>query len=360
MSDNFLNLQLNRAVWIAMLKQEKFTDAVSYYENYKKSLNELVKKNIKKEAINQELTYSEKIFIEHIEKLAEKYFKDNDYANALIFYKYIYDLSPENNTNINNYMACLDKVEQYDLELILAKKLVEEKDNADNNKIISKVYEKTEDFLKAIEHYNRYLKFSGKTRLDAYDYNTIGCNYFNLYIKQSHNPSDAKNALSYFKNTLKFEPDSKVYLKNTIVAAMKTKDYSIEKECWEKFIKAGYLTADEEFTYCASCMRNGDIEGWKKHYGSRFSKTEATIYPKLPKPEWTGKEDISDSTLLVHYEQGYGDNFLMWGYMPRLTKIAKKVIYYIQNNAYDLLKNNDFGVEVYSQKNTDINKLEYD
>ena len=37
------------------------------------------------------------------------------------------------------------------------------------------------------------------------------------------------------------------------------------------------------------------------------------------------QEDLSNSTLLVHYEQGYGDNFLMFGYMPRLVKLAKKV-----------------------------------
>ena len=34
--------------------------------------------------------------------------------------------------------------------------------------------------------------------------------------------------------------------------------------------------------------------------------------------------DISKSTLLVHCEQGFGDTFLMWGYMPRIKKFAQK------------------------------------
>ena len=49
----------------------------------------------------------------------------------------------------------------------------------------------------------------------------------------------------------------------------------------------------------------------------------ATRFPKITKPEWNGIKDISKSTLLVYYEQGFGDTFLMWGYMTRLTQLCK-------------------------------------
>ncbi len=360
MENSFYKIQLKRAVWAAMLKQEKIVEAAACYEKYKAELAELLKSDDQKKQVNAEIALSDNIFYAENEKLAEKFFKDGDYSNALICYKYIFDKYPDNIKNMKNYIKCLEQIEQYDLALIIAQELLKAENTDENNKLISKIYEKNNDFEESTRYYKNYIKLSNKKNYDGADYNTIGCNYFNSYIKKGHNPEDAKQALKYFKKTLSFESDSKVYLKNTIVAAIKTKDYAVEKECWKKFIKCGYLTPDEEFTYCASCMRNGDIEGWKKHYISRFKKTEPTIYPKLKKPEWTGKEDISNSILLVHYEQGYGDNFLMWGYMPRLVKIAKKVIYYIQNNAYDLLKNNDFNVEVHSQKNTDLNKLKYD
>ena len=346
------DFKINRSTWIAMLEQDKLAEAINYYENY---INK-----IEAESEVQEIKYSKNILVERLKKLSNKYYQEKNYSNALICYNYIYQLEPQNTTNIKNHINCLEKLEQYDLQLILAKRLIKLKKEAENYKILSNAYEKNQEYKKAIEYYNKYLNQVKRTELEAQDYNIIGCHYFNSYIKKTQNPNDAKNALEYFKKTIEKVPNNKSYLKNTIVAAMKAKDYKTEKECWDIYIKNGYADKDDEFTYCASCMRNGDIEEWAKYYGSRFEKNEPTIYPKLNKPIWSGNEDLSNSTLLVHYEQGYGDNFLMFGYMPRLVKLAKKVIYYIQNSAYDLIKNNEFGVEIHCQKTTDINKLQYD
>lgn len=355
MSKKSSDFKINRATWIAMLEQGKLVEAINCYENY---INKIT--NMKEKSEVQEIKHSENILVEKLKKLSDKYYQEKNYSNALICYNYIYQLDSKNTTNIKNHINCLEKLEQYDLQLILAKRLIKLKKEAENYKILSNAYEKNQEYKKAIEYYNKYLNQVKRTELEAQDYNIIGCHYFNSYIKKTQNPNDAKNALEYFKKTIEKVPNNKSYLKNTIVAAMKAKDYKTEKECWDIYIKNGYADKDDEFTYCASCMRNGDIEEWAKYYGSRFEKNEPTIYPKLNKPIWTGNEDLSNSTLLVHYEQGYGDNFLMFGYMPRLVKLAKKVIYYIQNSAYDLIKNNEFGVEIHCQKTTDISKLEYD
>lgn len=360
MENTFLKIQLSRAIWVSLIDQEKLSEAICLFENYKNDLKNLLKKKKYVKLIQTELKYSDNIFIEKVQALAQKYIKNKDYTNALISYKYIFDKHQNNLEILNNYIKCLEEAKQYDLELSLAKILLKKDNSAENNKLVSKIYDKLNNYKKSIDFYNKYIKLSGKKELNAYDNNTIGCHYFNLYIKKTQNPKDAKNALLYFQNALNFEPNSKVYLKNTILAAMKTKNYKVEKQCWDKYINCQYASSDDEFTYSASCLRNGDIEEWKKYYNSRFKKTDPTIYPILNKPEWTGKEDISNSTLLVHYEQGYGDNFLMWGYVPRLLKIAKKVIYYIQNNSYELLKDNSWGVDVYSPKNTKLNDLEYD
>ena len=355
MSEKFLQEQLSRAVLVAMLEQGKLTDAVSCYELYKKKLVEIDSVDSKKE-----LEYATNILIAKLTKLSSDYMKENDFANALICYKYIFETNSKDIENIKNYIKCLEKLEQYDLQLALAKVLIKKDKSADSYKVLSNAYEKNLDFKKAIEYYNKYINILGKTKLDAKDYNMIGCHYFNSYVKKTQSPEDAVNALDYFQKALSENLENKSYLKNTIVAAMKAKNWEIEKKCWDVYIAKGYATKEDEFTYCASCMRNGDIKGWAKYYSSRFEKTEPTIYPKFSKPMWSGKEDLSDSTLLVHYEQGYGDNFLMFGYMPRLVKMAKKVIYFIQNNAYELVKENEYGVDIFCQKNADPQKLEFD
>ncbi len=360
MQELFLKIQLQRAVWTALLRQGQLNDAIKSFNDYKNELKEIAVSKKYAEAVEKELKYCDEFFINKAEKLAADYMAKNDWANALICYKYIYVNNPKNTDNIKNYISCLEGVEQYDLALSLAIILLKKEKLPANYKLISKIYEKNKEFKKAIEYYKKFTEISGKKNYDAVDNNTIGCYYFNSYIKKQQNPDDAKSALNYFYKALEFEPSSKIYLKNTILAAMKSKQFDIEQKCWEKYLELGYATKDDEFTYSASCLRNGDIKGWGKYYNSRFEKNEPTIYPKLNKPIWTGNEDISASTLLVHYEQGYGDNFLMFGYMPRLVKIAKKVIYYIQNNAYELFKDNEYNVQVVSQKNTDLNKLEYD
>lgn len=355
MSKNFLQEQLSRAVLVAMLEQGKLTEAVSYFEVYRKKLLELASKDAEKE-----LEYATNILIAKLTKLSSDYMKENDYANALICYKYIFETNSKDVENIKNYIKCLEKLEQHDLQLSLAKILVKKDKTADSYKVLSNAYEKNLDFKKAIEYYNKYLNILGKTKLEAKDYNMIGCHYFNSYVKKTQSPDDAVNALDYFQKALAGNLENKSYLKNTIVAAMKAKKWEIEKKCWDVYIAKGYATKEDEFTYSASCMRNGDIKGWAKYYSSRFEKNEPTIYPKFTKPMWTGKEDLSDSTLLIHYEQGYGDNFLMFGYMPRLVKMAKKVIYFIQNNAYELVKDNEYGVDIFCQKNADPQKLDFD
>ena len=59
MSENFLDVQLNRTVWVAMIEQDKIAEAVNLFEIYKKKLSEINSKEAK-----QELKYSYEILFE--------------------------------------------------------------------------------------------------------------------------------------------------------------------------------------------------------------------------------------------------------------------------------------------------------
>ena len=360
MAKSFFTAKLERAIWVALIAQDKIADALFAYEAYIKSIQRFEQlSDFEKDAI-AEISFSKEMFTRKLKAKYEEYFKNNDYSNAILCCKYIFEKDEKDETNIQNYLKCLQKLEQYDLQLLLAKFYFQKFKKSICYKLLSEAFDKNMDYKKAIEYYAKYLILEKKKEPDGNDYNVIGCHYFNSYVKKGENPEDADNALKYFRKAIEEFPNNKSFLKNTIVAAMKAKRFDIEKECWKNYFEKGYATKDDEFWYSASCQRNGDIEEWAKYYGSRFEKNEPTVYPKMTKPEWTGEEDLSDKTLLVHYEQGYGDNFLMFGYMPRLVEIAKHVIYYIQNNAYELLKDNEFGVEVQCQKTMKLEDLKFD
>lgn len=356
----FLKLQLNRACYVSLLEVNDIKSGIVEFRHYMKKLNLFMLNPFYLKKCLKEKKQAKDVFIEKIKKEAKKYFDEKKYQEALKIYKIIFDIDSKNIENIKNYVVALEKTEQFDLQLELAKYLVKIEKTAENYKLLSNAYGKVLDYNGAIKNYNKYFELSNKIKMDAADYNALGCYYYGKYNKNGENPLDAENAVKYMNKAVELQPSSKAYLKNAILAAMKAKDFEFEKKYWDVYLAHGYANKDEEFTYSASSMRNGDIKAWAKYYGSRFEKSSPAPYPELGKPIYTGKEDLSDKILMVHSEQGYGDNFLMWGYMPRLVKKAKKVIYYIQNNAYELIKDNDFGVEVYCKNITEEKNLNFD
>ncbi len=359
--ENFFYQRLKRASFAALLEENKIEEALLEYEKYRKNIKNLLKsfKYLnKRKIIKQELEASSKFLCNKLLPIANKLFGEKSYNLALKCYDIIFKTDPFNQENLRKYINTLEKVEQNDLCLELASKLINIEESAENYKILSSAYASNKKYHKAIELYEKYVEYDGRL-MDGVDYNLIGCHYYNCYTKSSSNIEDMKKSLEYFQEALKFEPDSKIYIKNTMLSASKLKDYDTERALWRKCFKLGYCDEDDKFAYSAFCLRNGDIKTWGKYYNARFTKQKPAVYPKISKPVWNG-EDISDKILLIHSEQGFGDNFLMWGYAPRVVKLAKKVIWVARENTDTLLNQNNFGIEVIPNNKADLDKIEFD
>lgn len=94
-----------------------------------------------------------------------------------------------------------------------------------------------------------------------------------------------------------------------------------------------------------------------------FSKGWAAMYHYLPrrtlrKPEWKG-EDLSDKTLLVYHQHGFGDLIMYMRTLPLIN--AKKIILAVKPNLLRLLQSAAPGVdEVVSLSEANLDALEYD
>lgn len=204
-------------------------------------------------------------------------------------------------------------------------------------------YENASKYMKTFEFNASY------SQITAEDYNLLGFYYERLYTTKTHNLKDLDKAVTNFIMASDRKPNDKNYLKNVIITASKGNLQKLAYRYWKKLFKLGELNNDDKFDYAAHCLKNENFKGWEKYFEYRFDKeTNPTIIPKIDKPRWDGNQDISDKTLLVCYEQGFGDTILMAGYLPRLTKIAKKVIYIVQDSLYTLLKDNYKDIEVKS------------
>ena len=74
----------------------------------------------------------------------------------------------------------------------------------------------------------------------------------------------------------------------------------------------------------------GDLEhGWAG-YDSRTESPRFVERYRFQKPRWTGKESLEGKTILLFAEQGLGDTLQFIRYVPRVAKLAARVIVRIQ------------------------------
>lgn len=216
-------------------------------------------------------------------------------------------------------------------------------------KILGYIYYQLGDYENASKYMNKFIIYGSTPQITAEDYNLLGFYYERLYTLTSRNLYDLHRAIDNFVLAANRKPNDKNLLKNVTIAASKANQQALAGRYWKKLFKLGGLNNDDKFDYSAYCLKTGDFEGWEKYYEYRFDKeTNPTVIPKIDKPRWDGGQDISDKTLLVCYEQGFGDTILMAGYLPRLTKIAKKIIYVVQDSLTALIRNSFKDIDIIS------------
>ncbi len=84
---------------------------------------------------------------------------------------------------------------------------------------------------------------------------------------------------------------------------------------------------DSHFNLAFILLLNGDYESGWQEYEWRFKRLAAKrTYPHtFTQPRWQG-ESLSGKTLLVHGEQGFGDNLQFIRYLPRIKESEAKII----------------------------------
>ncbi len=266
-------------------------------------------------------------------------------------------------------------------------------------------YELNNDNLLAIKNYEQCKDLNGKNKLKAL--NNIG----NIYLKNNK----PKTSLKYFLEANEIIKNDKIIINNILLNYIKLKDenksdeyFEISKKLDSKYIefvynKAQYYIFKEKFDNAIELLNNhkdkskfliilielyfnmgnfkqGEIllnrirnqikkdnnffnyigirslregnfeDGWK-FYESRGSKT--TSYLKEIK-EWNG-ENLENKSIVVFYEQGIGDTLQFSKYVYSLTKIAKQVIFIVNNSIKNLFRTDLINLKI-ETRDSFINK----
>lgn len=118
-----------------------------------------------------------------------------------------------------------------------------------------------------------------------------------------------------------------------------------KKECLKCFdhILKNEPSPENKVAYGRFLMKEGFISEGFRAYLSRFD-TGKVAYPVLLTADkrWNGKSDLSSSVVIVHYEQGFGDSVMFSRYIPKISRLAKKVIFVVQKNLIPVFKSSGF------------------
>jgi tetratricopeptide (TPR) repeat protein len=115
------------------------------------------------------------------------------------------------------------------------------------------------------------------------------------------------------------------------------------------FRKAGALRlnyAEAHLNQSLCLLKAGRFEeGWRLYEWRK--KVEQPFGDRsFAKPLWLGKEDISNRTLLLHWEQGFGDTIQFCRFAGLLKARGANVVMSVQQPLYRLLRHMDSGIEI--------------
>ena len=91
MSSNILKIELNRAVWVALLNQNEILKAIEQFQTYIVNLKESAKDPQIAIEVLKEIQISNDILIKKLTSLAQEYIDKKDYANAVLCLKEIFE-----------------------------------------------------------------------------------------------------------------------------------------------------------------------------------------------------------------------------------------------------------------------------
>lgn len=264
----------------------------------------------------EKILYTQKSKESAYADIAKLLYENETYVSALNFFKQAMTLNPENYANY---------------------------------KFLSVLYNKVNDNQRAILCLEKYKEHYPKDHLV---YNAIAELYseINMY-------DNFEIRIEYLKKAIELKPDYQDAIRNLAFAYRNADNIQDSLKCFQRLMQLG-PTNDDYCDYAHVLLKNKDFTNGFKHFKYRFdTKKSPTPHPRLNAKEITKDIDFSDKTILVHYEQGYGDTIQFCRYLSQFK--ARKIIFRVQDTLVDLLTPNLENIEVVG-KSTPVEELSFD
>ena len=211
-------------------------------------------------------------------------------------------------------------------------------------------YKKIKDYQSAIDCYEKFLQIDNSKASVC----TITAD---LYSKLNGSES-INRQIELYEQAYKLNPESRLALHGLAFGYEKSGLNDKAKIFYEKLLENN-PTENDFYNYGGFLIRCGDFKNGHKFFAHRFNIDDINLkYPSNINKKWDFISDISDKVLLVHYEQGFGDSIMYCRFVPFLKNLAKKIIFVVQEELFDLISKSEIfkGVEII----TNETNIDYD
>lgn len=324
--------KFNRGLCLSLI-DTNVIEAIRMYREYSSYLHN----NDGEEACKKELLTVRAAFLKKLIDFVELEEDKTKTGDLIACYQELIVAFPKNEDLYVKCAKCFKKLEQYDIEVELLEKAFKIKPfGLENLKTLYDAYRNNEQLEKAKETAEKIIEKEPDNSDNYYRLGEISDKIYNKYEKEE----DIKNAILNLEIAKKMNPNKKLYYKALTILYTKTGDFQKVKEAWDNCFKFKSQITNTDFVdYGMFLIRTGDFKNGFEFYEKRFiTETKAVQYPKINKPLYDGKKDISGKTLLVQSEQGFGDVFLFSRFFYELKNRNIKIIARVPNTTLEIVK----------------------
>jgi tetratricopeptide (TPR) repeat protein len=250
------------------------------------------------------------------------------FAAALASYDRALKVRPDYADALSNRGVTLHELKQfeealasYDRALILRPDSAEVLCNRGNT------LKELKRFAEALASYDRALKVRP-------DYAEALCNR-GVTLKELKRFAEA---LASYDRALKVRPDYAEALLNRGVTLKELKRFEEALTSNDRALTARPDFAEAHWNEALLRLLTGDFDrGWEKHEWRWETEQQRNEKRNFARPQWTGQQDITSKTILLHAEQGFGDTIQFCRYVPRVVERAERVILEVPKSLHELM-----------------------
>jgi Tfp pilus assembly protein PilF len=134
-------------------------------------------------------------------------------------------------------------------------------------------------------------------------------------------------AIPYLEKSLAIAPDEIPVLGDYAICLCSSGRYADSLPVYRHMYRVLPSCNDARYLESLALLALGDYEnGWRRHEVRWYARLGQELRRAMPGPYWTGEDDLTGQSILIHAEQGHGDTIMYLRYIPMLRERAERVV----------------------------------